>query len=63
VMLEIYNILGIKVTTLVSETQAIGMHWVKFDTYGLPSGIFTAVLRLKSADNEMIRTIKLINNR
>jgi len=63
VVLEINSMLGNKVTTLVSETQTAGNHMVKFDTYDLPSGVYTATLRLKSANDEMIRTIKLINNK
>jgi hypothetical protein len=63
VVLEINNLMGSKVTTLVSETQTAGDHMVKFDTYGMESGVFTATLRLKSANNEMIRTIKLIHNK
>jgi len=63
VVIEICNILGNKVTTLVSETKAIGNHWVKFDTFGLPSGIYTATLKLNSANDQLIRSIKLINNK
>ena len=62
VTLEISSILGNIVTVPVSETQTQGGHMVKFDTNALPSGVYTARLRLKSANNELIRTIKLINN-
>ncbi len=63
VVVEICNILGNKVTTLVSATQSVGNHWVKFDTFGLPPGIYTATLKLNSANDQLIRTIKLINNK
>jgi len=63
VILEISNVLGRKVTTLVSETQEIGGHIMTFNTDDLPEGVYFATLRLKSNSNEWIRTIKLINNK
>jgi hypothetical protein len=63
VVLEINNILGSKVTTLVSETQPAGDHMVKFDTNALPSGVYTATLKISSSTDELVRTIKLINNK
>jgi len=63
VILEINNILGDKVTTLVSETQTYGNHMVKFDTFSLPSGVYIATLKLKTANDQLLRTIKLINNK
>lgn len=50
-------------TTLVNETQPEGTHMVKFDTYNLNSGIYTATLKLITKDDVLIRTIKLVNNR
>jgi hypothetical protein len=63
VTLEISSIVGHTVTTLVSETQNAGDHMVRFNTPGMESGVFTATLRLKSANDELIRTIKLIHNK
>jgi Secretion system C-terminal sorting domain/Glucose / Sorbosone dehydrogenase len=40
VMLEIYNILGRKVSTLVNEAEAAGNHKVKFNAVNLASGIY-----------------------
>ena len=62
VILEIFNILGVKVTTLLNERQTTGDHMVTFDTFNLPSGVYTATLRIKSASDESIRTIKLVSN-
>ena len=63
VVLDICNIFGRKVTTLVSETQTAGNHVVKFDSSCLPNGIFTATLKVRSSNDEAIKTIKLINNK
>jgi hypothetical protein len=63
VVLEINNLFGSKVTTLVSETQTQGDHKVKFDTNGLATGVYTATLKVVSANDEVSRTIKLINNK
>ena len=38
--LSIYNILGQKVATLVSEKQKAGMHTVEWDASGMASGVY-----------------------
>ena len=63
VTLEITSTLGNIVTTLVSETQTKGNHEVVFNTYDLPMGVYFATLKIKSAKDELIRTIKLVNNK
>jgi len=63
ITLEINSIMGVKMTTLVNETQPEGTHMVKFDMYNLNSGIYTATLKLITKDDVLIRTIKLVNNR
>jgi hypothetical protein len=40
VNLSIYNLLGQKVTTLVSKRQQAGYHQVKWDASGFTSGIY-----------------------
>ena len=55
--------MGNKLTTLADELQSSGNHTLKFNTNNLPSGIYFAKLRLKSSNDELIRTIKLINNK
>jgi hypothetical protein len=62
VKLEVTNLLGYRVETLVNGPQEAGDHIFRFNTFGLPDGVYTATLRLKSVDNESIRTIKLIIN-
>ena len=63
VTLEIYNNLGARVKALVSEKQLKGTHSFKLDDATLPAGIYMTTLSLKNENNEMVRTIKLINNR
>jgi hypothetical protein len=63
VTLEVYNFLGMKVEKLVSEEQTAGNHVVSFNTEGMESGVFTATLSLKSNNDQLFRTIKLVNNR
>jgi hypothetical protein len=63
VTLEVYNFLGMEVVKLVSEEQTAGKHVVKFNTTGMDAGVFTAKLVLKSSNDQLFRTIKLINNK
>ncbi len=42
VTLEIFNMLGQKVATLVNETQSVGSYTVRFDASGLSSGVYLA---------------------
>jgi hypothetical protein len=63
VKLEITNLMGYQIETLVNESQDTGDHYYKFDTYSLPNGIYTATLKLKSKDNQSVMSIKLINNK
>ena len=63
VSIEIYNYLGSRVKSLVSEQQLKGNHSLKLDAGSLPAGVYMATLIVKSENNEMVRTIKLICNR
>jgi hypothetical protein len=60
VTLEVSSTLGTRVTTLVDATQPKGNYKVKFDTQGLPPGVFTVTLKLKSDNDEQMRTIKIV---
>jgi glycosidase len=44
VTLEVYNLLGQKVVTLVNEAKAVGSYSVRFDASGLSSGVYIARL-------------------
>jgi len=63
VSIEIYNYLGSRVETLLSENQTAGYHSLSFDAAALPAGIYTATLTLKNNNNNLVRTIKLLSNK
>ncbi|MCX6251583.1 MAG: cohesin domain-containing protein [Bacteroidetes bacterium] len=63
VILEVRNLVGQTVKTLVNEMQTSGTHSLRFDSGSLVSGVYTATIRLNSNNNSAIRTIKLFNNR
>lgn len=46
VMLNVYDITGRRVSTLIDETKEAGRHTVKFDASHLPSGVYLAILRV-----------------
>ena len=56
VILDVYDVLGRKVKSLVHEVQRTGKHEVTFDAGNLSSGVYFCRLRL----DEQIRTIKMI---
>ena len=56
VKLEIYNVLGQKVTTLVNEFQDSDKYQVRWDAHGLPSGIY--FYRLQAG--KYVRTRRLL---
>ncbi|MCX6251582.1 MAG: T9SS type A sorting domain-containing protein [Bacteroidetes bacterium] len=62
VTLEICNLLGKTVKILVNELQTKGDHSLKFDAGSLSPGVYTATIRLGHNSDELIRTIKLVNN-
>ncbi len=60
VVLEIYDIIGNKVKVAVDETQSAGNYTQKLDANTLQPGIYTAILKYKTNDKEVVRAIKMI---
>jgi len=58
VELSVYNILGQRVATLVSETQKAGHHQVQWDADGLSSGIY--YYKLTSGEFQQAKKMMLI---
>jgi hypothetical protein len=58
VTLEVYNILGQKVMTLVDEVQPAGYHSVKFDGTNLASGMY--LYRLATGQQTFLKKLLLI---
>jgi hypothetical protein len=60
VNLEIFNVLGMKVMSLVNEPQAKGTYSLLPDAYSLMPGVYTITLKLKGSGDEVIKTIKVV---
>ena len=58
VELSIYNILGQKVTTLVSEMQKAGYYKVEWDASGFASGVY--IYKIKAGDYTYARKMMLL---
>jgi len=58
VSLEVYNIQGQKVTTLVNEQKSAGSYTVTFDASNLASGVY--MYRLVSKNSVQVRKMLLI---
>jgi len=63
VKLEVQNLLGQTVTTLVEETQAAGNYSLKLDAEMLQQGIYSVVLKLSGKEGDLVRSIKLVVNK
>jgi len=53
VSIEVYDILGRKVRTVVSDIQGAGEHEVTFDGSNLSEGIYYAKLKTSSAQSQI----------
>jgi photosystem II stability/assembly factor-like uncharacterized protein len=60
VELSIYNLLGQKVKTLVSQEQPAGYYKIEWDASDYASGIYIYRLRAKSKTQSMVKTRKLV---
>ncbi|MEQ8525796.1 T9SS type A sorting domain-containing protein [Gracilimonas sp.] len=58
VLLEVYNVLGERVATLVNTNQNAGNHVVGFNASSLSSGIY--YYKLVSGQNQLVRSMTLI---
>jgi len=58
--LSIYNLLGQKVTTLISEKQSAGSYKVEWDAGGFVSGVYLYRLNANSKTQRMVQTRKLV---
>lgn len=58
VRLEVYNMLGRKVTELVNETQVAGSYSVMFDASNLTSGVY--IYRLSAGSFSQVRRLVLV---
>ena len=63
VSLTVYNYLGACVSTLVNENQIAGDHSLTLDAANFAAGIYTARIIVKSNAGEIVRTIKIVNNK
>ena len=63
VSLNVYNYLGSCVQQLLNANQLKGAHSLDLDASGLAAGIYTARITVKTADGEIVKTIKIVNNK
>ena len=62
VTLEISNMLGLKVMSLLDEKQTAGSHSFTLDNDVLTPGVYTATLKLDSQGTMYARTIKIVRS-
>jgi predicted outer membrane repeat protein len=58
--LSVYNLIGQKVATLVSERQSAGIHKVEWDASGLANGVYIYRLSARSKARSFVQTKKLV---
>lgn len=63
VSLEISNLLGIRIATLVNEEQAEGNHMIGLSSGYLPGGVYIATLCLDDHHQRITRSIRLLVNK
>jgi hypothetical protein len=63
VVLEIHDILGIRIASLINEVQPGGTHSVEFFTSHLPKGLYIASLNFNSGNRQKTSTLKLMKNK
>jgi hypothetical protein len=63
VTLEVENLLGVTVKTLINETQTRGRYELKLSGRDLPDGVYTAILHLNGPEKEFRSVIKFVVNK
>ncbi len=58
VRLDVFNTQGQRIQTLVDGMRAVGLHSVRFDAGGLPSGLY--VYRLQASGETLVRKMMLV---
>jgi hypothetical protein len=58
VVLKVYNVLGKEVATLLNDNLGLGPHKIRWDAFGLPSGIY--FYRLQAAETDETRMLMLL---
>ncbi|MCX6229930.1 MAG: T9SS type A sorting domain-containing protein, partial [Bacteroidetes bacterium] len=62
VSLEIYDIIGKKITLIIDETQTAGSHTFTLDTKVFKAGFYTCTLKLENNNKVIYRTIKIVRD-
>lgn len=58
--IQVYNTLGEDVSTLISKQQSRGNYTVQLDASKMSEGVHMVTLKLRSADKDLVTTIKFI---
>jgi hypothetical protein len=62
VTLEIYDLIGQRVATVIHENQTTGQHTITVDGSMLTTGVYMATLRLETSGTVLSRTIRIISH-
>ena len=63
VSIEIHDMIGQVIKTLVDKNQASGTYTLKVDARTMSQGVYTAILRVHNDNAEMVKTIKFVVNK
>jgi len=60
--MEVFNMLGMRVATLVDAHQGAGYHTVTLPGDNLQQGAYVVVLTLSTTEGHLVKTTRLIRN-